>query len=240
MCVTLLLCVCDILQAIQPLLAQHLAQQPPSQPHVEHSFLSEKLTVLLLLQEPAAWGAAELWSDPQQHQAWKHLLDASAVSILDGEVGYLRQQLRHIEDVLQIAGTSDSTAGGCNSCSASPLVHAAGAAASGLQSGCGATAAAGAVLGAEQLREEGGDAADLMAASSPCSTCIFHDDCSLKGCVNVHGEVEVQQGVAGAATAVGVQHQHQQQHMEAHSSSGCCSSGHGQQDELLEQHGCCS
>lgn len=207
------------LQAIQPLLQQHLAQHPqPQLQQQEHSFLSEKLTVLLLLQEPAAWGPAELWVDPQQHQAWIHLLDASAVSILDGEVGYLRQQLHHIEDVLQVSGNTSSS---CNSCSSSEPAQ-------------GTVAAAGAA-GMLTAVEAVGDAAGF---SSPCSTCIFQHDCSLKGCLNVHGEVEV----LGATAPGRLQQPKQQQQARPAaeiSSSGCCSSGHGAEEGLFE-HGCCS
>jgi hypothetical protein len=76
---------------------QHAQDQQQQQ---QPDFLSEKLTMLLLLQEPSAWGDAAAWADPQQHKQWQQLLDASAVSIVEGEVQYLRQQLMHIEDVL--------------------------------------------------------------------------------------------------------------------------------------------
>jgi hypothetical protein len=120
-------------QAIQPLLVwQHEQQQ-----HEADSYVSEKLTMLLLLQEPSAWGGGDAWREPAQLAAWRALLDASAVSILDGEVGYLRQQLLHIEDVLQVSAAgasgaqaqrcdgdsrSSAFASGCNSCSSSTPV----------------------------------------------------------------------------------------------------------------------
>jgi len=178
--------------------------------------------VLLLLQEPAAWGPAELWTDPQQHQAWVHLLDASAVSILDGEVGYLRQQLHHIEDVLQVSGNTSSS---CNSCSSSEQVLQGAAAA-----GEGVSGAVG-MLPAEQAAD------DAAGFSSPCSTCIFQHDCSLKGCLNVHGEVEVL-GAAGAGRLQQPKQQQQARQAAEISSSGCCSSGHGAEQGLFE-HGCC-
>jgi hypothetical protein len=221
---------CLSLQAIQPLLAQHLAQQQPQQQQqqAEHSFLSEKLTVLLLLQEPSAWGAAELWSDPQQLQAWKHLLDASAVSILDGEVGYLRQQLRHIEDVLQVtAGVSSSTVSfsdSCNSCTGGYSHVAAAPAAAEAGQAVGVSCADGNAVGVPE---------SVGALTSPCSSCSFQHDCTLKGCVNAPGEVEVQSH-AGATRMARLQQQQQQQF----SSHGCCSSS--QREETFSQHGCCS
>ena len=70
----------------------------------QQQFLADKLTMLLLLQEPTAWGPAEAWADQQQLKQWQQLLDASVVSIVEGEVQYLRQQLLHIEDVCSLLG----------------------------------------------------------------------------------------------------------------------------------------
>jgi hypothetical protein len=92
--------------------------------------------MLLLLQEPSAWGDSAAWADPQQQKQWQQLLDASAVSIVEGEVQYLRQQLMHIEDVLHegreaaaaaAAGEGDLSdgaaagVGGMPSCSSCPF-----------------------------------------------------------------------------------------------------------------------
>jgi hypothetical protein len=209
----------------------------------EHSFLSEKLTVLLLLQEPLAWGAADLWADPQQHEAWKHLLDASAVSILDGEVGYLRQQLHHIEDVLQVTGAGSSSggsggsggsSGGCGSClgdsqeaadavgvrTAGPAVVAAAAAAAAAATAGPAAALAEVPTAAAPVT---GTAAGAAAAEGwPCSSCAFHQDCSLKGCINVHGEVEVQQGPAVSAAAARQHETLDTRHLITLDGHGCC------------------
>lgn len=237
-----------VLQALAPLLAQHLAEQQHLEHHQqqqaqEHSFLSEKLTVLLLLQEPSAWGTAELWADPAQLEAWKHLLDASAVSILDGEVGYLRQQLHHIEDVLQESGGGSSSSDGqgaigCNSCSASlpggssfPAIAAAALAAPAAAGGDAAGNAAQQVHGIRGVQEGGAGG----SSSSPCSSCSFQQDCSLKGCVNQHGEVEVQ--AHGGAIRHALQQQGSKQQGQGlqqqpaageFSSHGCCSTGHGE------------
>eukprot|EP00878_Enallax_costatus_P005433 GHUV01005703.1.p1 GENE.GHUV01005703.1~~GHUV01005703.1.p1 ORF type:complete len:209 (+),score=113.57 GHUV01005703.1:2-628(+) len=91
----------------------HMHQQQHQQ-----QFLAEKLTMLLLLQEPTAWGPAEAWADQQQLKQWQQLLDASAVSIVEGEVQYLRQQLLHIEDVLHEDRPAVSEGSGvCSTCS---------------------------------------------------------------------------------------------------------------------------
>ncbi|WIA42506.1 hypothetical protein OEZ86_008492 [Tetradesmus obliquus] len=87
-------------QEAPPQQQQQQAQIDQKQQQQQPDFLSEKLTMLLLLQEPSAWGDAAAWADPQQLKQWQQLLDASAVSIVEGEVQYLRQQLMHIEDVL--------------------------------------------------------------------------------------------------------------------------------------------
>jgi hypothetical protein len=90
--------------------------------HQQQDFLSEKLTMLFLLQVPSAWGPADGWAHHQQHKVWHQLMDSSAVSIVEGEVQYLRQQLLHIEDVLQEGKEAAAGAGGvtsvgvCNSC----------------------------------------------------------------------------------------------------------------------------
>lgn len=90
--------------------------------HQQQDFLSEKLTMLLLLQVPSAWGHAGAWADHQQHKVWHQLLDSSAVSIMEGEVQYLRQQLLHIEDVLHEGKEASAGARGvpssrvCSSC----------------------------------------------------------------------------------------------------------------------------
>lgn len=212
------------MQALQPLLAQHLAQQQQQQGQLvqqlqEHSFLSEKLTVLLLLQEPSAWGAAELWDDPQQHEAWKHLLDASAVSILDGEVGYLRQQLHHIEDVLQVSGAGSSSSssissGGCGSC-LGDLQQDEGLAASGAAAPAIAAATAAAAMWPAAVSPAAAATAAAAAEGWPCSSCAFQQDCSIKGCLNGNGEVEVQQGPALPAAVAARQHET----LEGH---GCC------------------
>jgi hypothetical protein len=114
---------------------QQVQQNQDSQQQ-QPDFLSEKLTMLLLLQEPSAWGDAAAWADPQQQKQWQQLLDASAVSIVEGEVQYLRQQLMHIEDVLHEGreaaaavasdgGVSDGAdvgaAGGAPACSSCPF-----------------------------------------------------------------------------------------------------------------------
>jgi hypothetical protein len=100
---------------------QHMQQQPEAQDpqpppqqqqQQQPDFLSEKLTMLLLLQEPSAWGDSAAWADPQQQKQWQQLLDASAVSIVEGEVQYLRQQLMHIEDVLHEGREAAAAAGG--------------------------------------------------------------------------------------------------------------------------------
>jgi hypothetical protein len=216
-------------QAIQPLLAQHLAQQQQQEQQVEHSCLSEKLTVLLLQPEPSAGGAAAVGLDPQQLLAWKHLLDAAAVSILDGEVGYLRQQLLHIEDVLQVTGGGSSStvsfSDSCNSCTGGYSDAAAAASA--------AAAAAGEAVGVSCADSIAVGVSELQGAS-PCSSCSFQHDCSLKGCVNTRGEVEVQLHAGDTRMAL-LQQQQQQQEFSSH---GCCSSGHG--EETSVQHGCCS
>lgn len=99
---------------------QQLQSQQQQQVHQQQpDFLSEKLTMLLLLQEPSAWGLAAAWPDPQQHKQWQQLLDASAVSIVEGEVQYLRQQLLHIDDVLQECRDGEQASGSgpvCRTC----------------------------------------------------------------------------------------------------------------------------
>lgn len=112
----------------QDYLQQQTEQQPEQvdgdlqQQQQQQDFLSEKLTMLFLLQVPSAWGLAGAWADHQQHKVWQQLLDASAVSIVEGEVQYLRQQLLHIEDVLHeskqaAAGVDGVTSVGvCSSC----------------------------------------------------------------------------------------------------------------------------
>jgi hypothetical protein len=74
-------------------------------------------------------------------------------------------------------------------------------------------------------------------STSPCSSCIFQHDCSLKGCMNVHGEVEVRAGTGGSAGAA-LQQLQQDRHPPAalSSSHGCCSSDAGEQGQLV--HGC--
>lgn len=113
-------------QIIQPFLEQRLQQLAEHgsslaglpQQQQQQQFLSEKLTMLLLLQEPTAWGPPEAWADQQQYKQWQQLLDASAVSIVEGEVQYLRQQLLHIDDVLHENRDIAAEAGGvCSTCS---------------------------------------------------------------------------------------------------------------------------
>jgi hypothetical protein len=189
-------------QAIQPLLSE-LQGHPPGSDQQQQleteeqeeasGFLSEKLTMLLLLQEPTAWGADAAWADGAQRKAWQQLLDASAVSILEGEVAYLRQQLKNLEDVLQVngAGSSGGAGGGafhssCSSCTnteaAAPAAPAAAAAGGGV-SHCGTTSA-----GTRGLATQAGGNG---SSSSPCKTCEFSEGCSLKGCMNEHGELVI-------------------------------------------------
>lgn len=117
-----------VVQMIEPLLAERLSQEaassataqrqqqtqtpalqpaaPPPDPH-----LADKLAMLLLLQEPSAWGLPSDWALPEQHASWTALLDASAVSIVEGEVQYMRRQLQHIDQVMRkdTAGASDAS-----------------------------------------------------------------------------------------------------------------------------------
>lgn len=65
----------------------------------QQDMVPEKLCMLLLLQEPSAWAPAASWADATQHKQWQQLMDASAVSIMEGEVQYLREQLRHIHEL---------------------------------------------------------------------------------------------------------------------------------------------
>ena len=117
-----------VVQMIEPLLAERLSQEaassataqqqqqtqtpalqpaaPPPDPH-----LADKLAILLPLQEPSAWGLPSDWALPEQHASWTALLDASAVSIVEGEVQYMRRQLQHIDQVMRkdTAGASDAS-----------------------------------------------------------------------------------------------------------------------------------
>jgi hypothetical protein len=87
-------------------------------------FAAEKLCILLLLLPPSGWPPAGEWASREQHAAWHLLLETSAVSILESEVGFLRRQFEHLGDVL--AGGGDHEADACGTCN--PAAAAAAAA----------------------------------------------------------------------------------------------------------------
>eukprot|EP00798_Chlamydomonas_sp_ICE-L_P011084 gene11084-18694_t len=63
-------------------------------------YLAEKLVLLLLLLPSSAWNTAA-WGSPEAARAWEGLLDIAGHSIVIAEVSYLREQLHHVEEVIQ-------------------------------------------------------------------------------------------------------------------------------------------
>lgn len=79
-------------------------------PGGDTDFLAEKLCMLLLLHPTDRWSAA--WADAAQGEQWQQLLDATAISIVETEVLYLREQLQHIDDVIE-GGSLEPACGTC-------------------------------------------------------------------------------------------------------------------------------
>lgn len=85
-------------------------QQPDQPDLLPTEFMTEKVCMLLLMQPAELWGLASAWADPQQAAAWRQLLDASSVSIVETEVAYLRQQLGHVEQMAEDGGAEAAAA----------------------------------------------------------------------------------------------------------------------------------
>ncbi|KXZ56469.1 hypothetical protein GPECTOR_1g42 [Gonium pectorale] len=73
-------------------------------------YLAEKVVMSLLMQRPEAWPAAEGWADAGAGAQWGALMGPAGYSVAEAEAAYLREQLTHIDEVLQ-TGDVTSTCG---------------------------------------------------------------------------------------------------------------------------------
>ncbi|GLC33020.1 hypothetical protein PLESTM_000015300 [Pleodorina starrii] len=84
------------------------AAPPTPQPE----YLAEKVTMALLMQRPEVWPDAEAggWAEAEAGAQWRALTGPVGHSVVEAEASYLREQLQHIDEVLQ-SGDMEVTCG---------------------------------------------------------------------------------------------------------------------------------
>ncbi|GIL75770.1 hypothetical protein Vretifemale_5501 [Volvox reticuliferus] len=80
----------------------HGAVQPSQ---LSSEYLAEKVAMALLMQRPDAWPEVNRWRDPEAGRQWQALLGTATFSVVEAEAAYLREQLQHIDEVLQSGDT---------------------------------------------------------------------------------------------------------------------------------------
>jgi len=158
--------------------------------------LAEKLSVLLFLVDRERWPSGAEWGDggggagggadgasaasaaaADEAARFASLLDAGSVSLVEAEVRYMREQLRHLDALL--GGGSDPDAAGCGTDGAAAA--AAAAAAAGAGGGSGGSGGALAPTSADGRGGEGKPPPRLSSDASDCSKCFTPLDCLVKG-----------------------------------------------------------
>ena len=68
---------------------------------INEEFWLERVTIFLLLQPPGAWPQGEeFWGSSSNASEWMSLLDLSPHTVMSTEISYIRQQLLHIDEVI--------------------------------------------------------------------------------------------------------------------------------------------
>ncbi|KAG2486905.1 hypothetical protein HYH03_014405 [Edaphochlamys debaryana] len=73
-------------------------------------YLTEKVVMALLMVRPEASPPADAWASPEAGARWAALVLPPGFNVVEAETAYLREQLAHIDEVMQ-SGTVEGTCG---------------------------------------------------------------------------------------------------------------------------------